>query len=256
MDRQDYGAAANAAVFDQPLLGLRCVHLERESLAAMRADDVDFVNQFHSKSSCTSEKSASFPMLAVDQGAPRPSSITILDSQESYRASAILMEISRSFFSEVRPWPHWSLFSFAAGGGKEAVVDQKTSSAYTATRNRPLRILLVDDHRDTLRSLQGLLRRLGHDVLPAENMTEALRIAEDEPFDFLLSDIGLPDGSGLELLRRIRKTRRIQAVAVSGFGMEEDVERSREAGFLDHLTKPVSLERLQEAILQAGSQSS
>lgn len=165
------------------------------------------------------------------------------------------METSHSFFSEVRPWPHWPHFSFAALGGKEAVIERKTAAARAATSNRPLRILVVDDHRDTLRSLQILLRRLGHDVLPAENMTDALRIAEEEEFDFLLSDIGLPDGSGLELLRRIRETRRITAVAVSGFGMEEDVQRSREAGFFDHLTKPVSLDRLQEAISQAESQS-
>ena len=201
------------------------------------------------------EKSAAFPELAVDQPVPRSSSITILDTQESYRASAILMKISHSFFSEVLPSPPWPFFSFAAPGGKEAVAEPTTSPTRTARRDRPLRILVVDDHRDTLRSLQGLLRRLGHDVLPAENMTEALRIAEEEPFDFLLSDIGLPDGSGLELLRRIRETRTITAVAVSGFGMEEDVQRSREAGFLDHLTKPVSLDRLQEAILQAESQA-
>ncbi len=85
-------------------------------------------------------------------------------------------------------------------------------------------------------------------------MTDALRLAGLEQFDLLLSDIGLPDGSGHELIRRIRKTRSVKAIAVSGFGMDEDVLRSRDAGFFDHLTKPVSIERLQEAIDQLTAQ--
>jgi CheY-like chemotaxis protein len=114
------------------------------------------------------------------------------------------------------------------------------------------RILVVEDHDDTLRSMKLLLNRLGYEVLAAENMTEALRIAEKEHFDILLSDIGLPDGSGLELLTRIRSTREVPALALSGFGMDEDIERSRDAGFSDHLTKPVSIDRLQAAIAELG----
>jgi CheY-like chemotaxis protein len=91
--------------------------------------------------------------------------------------------------------------------------------------------------------------------LAAENMMDALRIAEREPFDLLLSDIGLPDGTGHELVKRIREKRDVMAIAVSGFGMEEDVRRSRDAGFFDHLTKPVSLDRLQQAIDEAQEQS-
>jgi CheY-like chemotaxis protein len=117
------------------------------------------------------------------------------------------------------------------------------------------RILVVDDHGDTLRSMQLLLRRLGYEVLAAENMTNALQIAEEQPFDILLSDIGLPDGSGLELLKRIRQTRDVPALALSGFGMDEDVERSRDAGFSDHLIKPVSIDRLQAAIAQLEEQN-
>jgi CheY-like chemotaxis protein len=111
-------------------------------------------------------------------------------------------------------------------------------------------VLVVDDHDDTLRSMKLLLTRLGYEVLAAESMTEALQIAEHQPFDFLLSDIGLPDGSGLELLKRIRSMRKVPALALSGFGMDEDIERSREAGFADHLTKPVSIDRLQAAIAE------
>jgi CheY-like chemotaxis protein len=114
-------------------------------------------------------------------------------------------------------------------------------------------ILVVDDHDDTLRSMKLLLSRLGYEVLAAENMREALHIAEHQHFDFLLSDIGLPDGSGLELLKRIRSIREVPALALSGFGMDEDIERSRDAGFVDHLTKPVSIDRLQAAIAQLES---
>lgn len=117
------------------------------------------------------------------------------------------------------------------------------------------RILVVEDHGDTLRSMKLLLRRLGYEVLAAENMTDALRIADQEHFDILLSDIGLPDGSGLELLRRIRLIRDVPALALSGFGMDEDLLRSRDAGFSDHLTKPVSIDRLQAAIAQLEKQS-
>ena len=117
-------------------------------------------------------------------------------------------------------------------------------------------ILVVDDHDDTLRSMKLLLHRLGYEVLAAENMTDALQIAEEQHFDILLSDIGLPDGSGLELIKRIRSIRDVPALALSGFGMDEDIERSRDAGFADHLTKPVSIDRLQAAIAQLDESSS
>lgn len=101
--------------------------------------------------------------------------------------------------------------------------------------------------------MELLLNRLGYQVLTADNMTDALRIAEDEPFDILLSDIGLPDGSGLELIKRIRTKRKVSALALSGFGMDEDIQRSRDAGFVDHLTKPVSIDRLRMAIEELGA---
>ena len=140
-------------------------------------------------------------------------------------------------------WP--SIFSW----GKPTIrIREVTGSQAVEAAKR--RILVVDDHGDTLRSMQLLLRRMGYEVLAADNMADALQIAEEQPFDILLSDIGLPDGSGLELLKRIREVRNVPALALSGFGMDEDVERSRDAGFADHLTKPVSIDRLQAAIAQ------
>jgi CheY-like chemotaxis protein len=143
-------------------------------------------------------------------------------------------------------WPFF--FPFAAWSRREAN-RPKSAGGQTAECQRR-RILVVEDHGDTLRSMKLLLTRLGYHVLAAENMTDALRIAEEAQFDILLSDIGLPDGSGHELLKRIRETRSVPALALSGFGMDDDLEKSREAGFFDHLTKPVSIDRLQSAIAE------
>ena len=144
----------------------------------------------------------------------------------------------------------WS--SFISWGKQETPKSREVAGSQA---NEPVKrcILVVDDHDDTLKSMKLLLNRLGYEVLAAENMTEALRIAEHQHFDILLSDIGLPDGSGLELLRRIRSIREVPALALSGFGMDEDIERSRDAGFSDHLTKPVSIDRLQAAIAELES---
>jgi PAS domain S-box-containing protein len=111
---------------------------------------------------------------------------------------------------------------------------------------RSLEILLVEDHDDTARVLSRLLERLGHRVRIADSVASAL-LAAEQPFDLLLSDIGLPDGTGNDLIRQLREGRHVNvpAVALTGFGMEEDIAKSREAGFTDHLTKPVNFQRLQ-----------
>lgn len=119
----------------------------------------------------------------------------------------------------------------------------------------PLRILVVDDHKDTLRSLKILLTQLGYEVTSAGNVAEALQLSQEAKFDLLLSDIGLPDGSGLDLMKEIRESQGINGIALSGLGMEEDLQRSREAGFCAHLTKPISLDRLHAAIRLASPRS-
>jgi hypothetical protein len=111
---------------------------------------------------------------------------------------------------------------------------------------RSLRILLVEDHEDTAHVLRRLLERLGHHVELADSVATAIEAAK-KPFDLLLSDIGLPDGTGNDLIRELRQSQHLNvpAVALTGFGMEDDVARSREAGFTDYLTKPVNFQRLQ-----------
>lgn len=165
------------------------------------------------------------------------------------------MELTYEVFNTGGLPVHWSSwFSFGASDTQGTAVVSQPTSSHRAISGQGRTILVVDDHRDTLRSMKLLLTRLGYQVLAAENMTDALRIADEEEFDILLSDIGLPDGSGLELVRRIRQTRNVPALALSGFGMDEDLQRSRDAGFFDHLTKPVSLDRLQSAIAELETQ--
>ena len=160
------------------------------------------------------------------------------------------MEFAHNIFSNER-LRHWSFFSFAAQDPGEKIAAQKPAPVRAASRTRPLRILLVEDHRDTLRSLKLLLTRLGHRVLCAENMTEALRISEAQQFDLLLSDIGLPDGSGIELMEKLKSNHPIFGIALTGFGMEEDLRKSHDVGFNHHLVKPVDLNRLDALIQQA-----
>jgi CheY-like chemotaxis protein/two-component sensor histidine kinase len=120
-------------------------------------------------------------------------------------------------------------------------------SGVSMSQARP-RLLLVEDHPDTAQTLARLLRRSGFAVTVAGDVASALTTAEREPFDVLLSDLGLPDGSGNDLIRRLRESREVRGIAMSGFGMDEDLRRSREAGFAEHLIKPLDLGRLEAAI--------
>lgn len=121
-----------------------------------------------------------------------------------------------------------------------------------AEKRLPLRLLLVEDHVDTNRSLSRLLDRRGYTVRAAESMQSALGLAGEYDFDVLVSDMGLPDGSGIRLMEELRRIRPIRGVALSGFGMEEDIRRSKAVGFVEHLTKPVDIARLDAAIQRAG----
>jgi CheY-like chemotaxis protein len=97
--------------------------------------------------------------------------------------------------------------------------------------------------------MSRLLRERGHRVTSAGGVEAALRVADhDGPFDLVISDIGLPDGSGLELMQRIRTAGPVPGIALSGYGTEEDLRKSREAGFFTHLTKPVDFPTLEAAI--------
>lgn len=117
-----------------------------------------------------------------------------------------------------------------------------------------LRVLVVEDHEDTRLGMERLLQNDRHQVRAAASVGEARRLADREAFDLVISDLALPDESGLALMRDLRSRYGLHGIAVSGFGMEADVAQSRAAGFDHHLTKPVSLERLRRLIGEVARQ--
>jgi CheY-like chemotaxis protein len=124
--------------------------------------------------------------------------------------------------------------------------DQPASEA-VPKRQIEMRVLLVEDHPDTLRALTRLLEQVGYRVTGAENASTALKLASSERFDVVVSDIGLPDASGTQLMRELAK-HGLPGIALSGFGMESDLRSSEAAGFAIHLTKPIRLDELDRAI--------
>jgi two-component system CheB/CheR fusion protein len=122
-------------------------------------------------------------------------------------------------------------------------------SATPARAVRSLHVLLVEDHGVTATMMQMVLTEAGHTVETAGDVATALRLAGQRRFDLLLSDLGLPDGSGHDLIRELRsRGHTFPAIALSGYGQEEDIQRSLEAGFADHLTKPASREAVVAAV--------
>jgi PAS domain S-box-containing protein len=119
--------------------------------------------------------------------------------------------------------------------------------------SKPLRILLVEDHQDTRRTLSRLLTHFGHNVVTADNVEGAMAVMASNNIDAVLCDIGLPDGSGYEVAAQARATGRIKTIALTGFGTEQDVQRSKEAGFDFHLVKPINFQELQTVLEQAGT---
>ena len=97
----------------------------------------------------------------------------------------------------------------------------------------------MEDHSDTALMLGRLLEASGYKVKTAGNVSEALELVDREPFDVLVSDLGLPDATGFELMRRIGERHTLKGIAISGYGMDEDIRKSLEAGFSEHLVKPV-----------------
>ena len=110
------------------------------------------------------------------------------------------------------------------------------------------RILVVDDHIDTCTGMKMMLERRGYRVAVAHTADGATEKAAQEEFDLIISDIGLPDRSGYELMHELSTNKGLRGIALSGFGMESDVTRARAAGFSEHLTKPINFDRLDEAI--------
>jgi CheY-like chemotaxis protein len=112
----------------------------------------------------------------------------------------------------------------------------------------PMRLLLVEDHAPTLQVMSALLTRSGFAVVTARNTVEALAAAATNKFNLVISDLGLPDGSGIHLMEKLRDMYGLRGLAISGYGMEEDIARSYQAGFVEHLIKPVSVAELRRVL--------
>jgi len=131
----------------------------------------------------------------------------------------------------------------------ETVPQPETPAAQAAPPVRALRILLVEDHGDTARIMKRLLNAQGHQVQTAGDVATALVMAQQGGFDLLLSDLGLPDGSGMDLMRQlVAQGKAIRAIALSGYGQDQDIIQCRQAGFAAHLTKPINMEQLTRSI--------
>ncbi|MDB6126966.1 MAG: multi-sensor hybrid histidine kinase, partial [Verrucomicrobia bacterium] len=136
----------------------------------------------------------------------------------------------------------------SANGSKRAAVT-KTPAVPAPDTGRRARVLVVDDHAPTLAILTQLLNRRQFDVIAAGTAAEARAMSAGQEIDLFISDIGLPDGNGCALMTELREKRpELVGIALSGYGMEEDRERSRLAGFVEHLTKPVNVGALDGAI--------
>jgi len=135
--------------------------------------------------------------------------------------------------------------------GPEVVSNRDKELPERPTR---LRILLVEDHEDTRRVLSRLLGRLGCEMTMAGTVAEAVKLIRSQPFDAVLSDIGLPDGAGYDVITEAKRLQDLKGVALTGYGMSEDVRRSKEAGFDWHLTKPVDAGELRMVLHKLSEQ--
>ncbi len=130
--------------------------------------------------------------------------------------------------------------------------DQKTDSKrvneISKDRNGGMRILLVEDHEPTRLALTNLLKRRHYEVQTAASVGEAQELAAREKFDLVVSDIGLPDGTGYELMSKLRQDFGLKGIALTGYGMEQDITRGQNAGFIAHLIKPIRIEALEKIL--------
>jgi signal transduction histidine kinase len=130
------------------------------------------------------------------------------------------------------------------GEKQDQPADREPERAISSHR----RVLVVDDHHDTCIGMKRMLERRGYEITIAHSAEQAVEKVRTENFDLLISDIGLPDRSGYDLMREVRLKKDLPGIALSGFGSEQDVNQAREAGFAEHLTKPINFERLEKTM--------
>jgi two-component system CheB/CheR fusion protein len=126
--------------------------------------------------------------------------------------------------------------------------EERTRDSYNPGKS--LRILVVEDHNDTLEALSRLLNHFGHEVATADDARSALEMINSRQFDVVLCDIALPDGNGYDVIAEAKRKGAVKAVALSGFAARDDIDRGREAGFDFHLAKPVDFHELRSVLGQ------
>jgi PAS domain S-box-containing protein len=120
-------------------------------------------------------------------------------------------------------------------------------------RDSSLTVLLIEDHVDTAEVMAQLIRGMSHDVTVVGRVDDALAATQSATYDLIVSDVGLPDGTGLDFIKAFREHSDVPAVALTGFGTDEDVRRCLAAGFTSHLTKPVNFAQLEQLIESAAN---
>ncbi len=148
-----------------------------------------------------------------------------------------------------------SVFTIELPLAEATKMEDKTESVAKANKplvlevnRRPFSILLVEDHEITRKVLAHLLTRRKYKVATADSVASARQLARQGNFDVLISDIGLPDGNGNDLMKELKETYGLKGIALTGYGMEEDISRGKVAGFVTHLIKPVRVESLERAL--------
>jgi CheY-like chemotaxis protein len=138
-------------------------------------------------------------------------------------------------------------------GTVSAGTDESVEPENARGPHKRLRILVVEDHGDTRRTLARLLSHFGHQIAVADSVESALKTFRSQPFDAIVSDIGLPDGTGYEIIKQAKRSYPVKAIALTGFGMDADLRRSKAAGFDFHLTKPVDFAELRTVLGEISS---
>ena len=126
--------------------------------------------------------------------------------------------------------------------------DERTRASYNSGKR--LRILVVEDHNDTLQALSRLLSHFGHEISLADTAQSALNTIDSKEFDVVLCDIALPDGNGYDVVAEAKRKRPVKAVALTGFSTTDDIKGGQQAGFDFHLTKPVDFHELRAVLGQ------
>jgi len=137
---------------------------------------------------------------------------------------------------------------YRAFGNLEEMSEDRSRAENNSGKS--LRILVVEDHGDTLQALSRLLNYFGHSISTADNARSALDMIKTKEFDVVLCDIALPDGNGYDVIAEAKRKGAVKAVAISGFAARDDVERGRKAGFDFHLAKPVDFHELRAVLGQ------